>query len=185
MSILELIAVTFTFLCVILSTRESIWCWPTGIIGVIAFFLVFLEQKLYAETSIQVVFLLQSIYGWYNWVNGDDSKELPITVVPTFRFLLELSFVLTVSSGVAFLLDMYTDTKQPGLDAITACLSLMANWYLVNKYIQTWILWCIVDVLLIIMFINQNLNTSAFLYVALFGFSTYGLISWKRSIKTA
>lgn len=185
MGVLELIAVTFTFLCVILSTRENIWCWPTGMIGVIAFFLVFLEQKLYAETTIQVVFLLQSIYGWYNWVRGNDSKELPVTSKSIHMFGFDILNTLIVAIILGGILDNYTDTPQPYLDATTACLSLLANWYLVKKYIQTWILWCTVDVLLIIMFLNQNLNVSAILYIALFGFSSYGLILWKRSIKTA
>ena len=68
MSTLEIIAVLFTLGCVALTARQNIWCWPVGIVGVIAFFLVFLEQKLYAETTLQVIFLLQSLYGWYNWV---------------------------------------------------------------------------------------------------------------------
>jgi len=45
--------------------------------------------------------------------------------------------------------------------------------------------WVVVDVLLIIMFINQDLNISAILYVALLGFSSYGFISWKRNLKKA
>ena len=185
MSTLEIIAVLFTFICVALTARQNIWCWPTGIVGVIAFFLVFLEQKLYAETTLQVIFLLQSLYGWYNWVKGRDSKDLPVSSRSLSGFGLDVAFVLLLAVGFGYLLDNNTDTTQPYLDATTACISLLANWYLVKKRLQAWILWIAVDILLMVMFINQGLNLSAILYVVLLGFSTHALILWKRDLKTA
>jgi len=184
MSTLEIIAVIFTLTCVTLTARQNIWCWPFGIVGIIAFFLVFLEQKLYAETTLQVVFLLQSLYGWYNWVKGRDSKDLPVSSRSLTRFVLDVAFVLLLAVGFGYLLDNNTDTTQPYLDATTACMSLLANWYIVNKRIQAWLLWITVDVLLMIMFINLGLNLSAILYVILLIFSIHALILWKRDLKT-
>ena len=46
MSILEIIAITFTLICVYLTSRQNILCWPTGIVSVIAFFLLYLNEEL-------------------------------------------------------------------------------------------------------------------------------------------
>ena len=40
MSILEIIAMTFTLICVYLTSKQNIWCWATGIVGVIAFLII-------------------------------------------------------------------------------------------------------------------------------------------------
>ena len=184
MDIIEIIAVVSTFLCVALTSRQNIWCWPVGSVGVITFFMVFLEQKLYAETVLQVIFFAQAIYGWYNWVKGNGSDTLPVTKISNDRFITDIVTTSILAFGIGYLLDNLTDTTQPYLDSYTSCISLLANWYLTKKYIQAWYLWIVVDVLLIIMFINQGLNLSALLYLAMLGFSTYGLTQWKRNLKT-
>ena len=80
MSYLEVFATVFTLICVWLTVKRSIWCWPAGIIGVSAYFFVFYQSKLYADMGLQVIFLAQSIYGWYFWLHGkeeDKEEEAP------------------------------------------------------------------------------------------------------------
>lgn len=180
---LEIIAVLSTLLCVYLSSKENIWCWPVGIIGVVTFFIVFLEQKLYAETTLQIIFLYQSIMGWYNWNKGNGSDKLPVTKISNDRFVRDIVATSILAFGVGYLLDELTTTTQPYLDSYTACISLLANGYLVKKYLQAWVLWVTVDVMLIIMFINQGLSLSALLYGVLLIFSTNGFIQWRRNLK--
>src|ERR1700740_2076148 len=76
---IELLAAFFGLVCVLLTGKENIWCWPTGIIGVILSGIFYYQQTLYASMYLQIVFLLFCIHGWYQWVFGVNETKLKIS----------------------------------------------------------------------------------------------------------
>src|SRR5688500_13851736 len=75
MSIIEWLATGFGVACVILTIRESIWCWPTGLVQVLLFVFVFLEARLYSDVVLHVIYVILQIYGWHAWLRGGDAGE--------------------------------------------------------------------------------------------------------------
>src|SRR5687768_7179480 len=73
-TLLEGTAVFFGLISVYLSTRQNIWSWPTAIVNVSLFVLIFYRTKLYADAGLQVFFLVLSIYGWYEWLYGGKNR---------------------------------------------------------------------------------------------------------------
>jgi nicotinamide mononucleotide transporter len=69
------------------------------------------------------------------------------------------------------------------LDVITTVLSLLAMWYLSVKKIAGWVIWFVVDILMIIMFINAKLYPSVVLYIILTLLTINGFLEWKKNIK--
>jgi len=61
----EVVGVVFGFIAVWLTVRESLWCWPTGLVYVAAFVIVFHQARLYANMGLQVVYGILCVYGWY------------------------------------------------------------------------------------------------------------------------
>src|SRR6185369_14229444 len=57
-------------ICVWLVVREHVWNWPIGLANNLFFFVLFLHGRLYADMSLQIVYLGLGIYGWLNWVFG-------------------------------------------------------------------------------------------------------------------
>src|SRR6476661_8307818 len=70
----EVLAVIFGIVSVSLSTREHIWSWPTALVNVALYFVVFYEAKLYADMGLQVVYFALSLYGWYEWLYGGENR---------------------------------------------------------------------------------------------------------------
>jgi len=63
---------------VLLAVREGAWNWPIGIANNIFFFILFWKAKLYADAILQIVYLVISIFGWWNWVfGGEDASNCP------------------------------------------------------------------------------------------------------------
>ena len=80
MSILEWIAAIAGAVSVYLSARENIWSWPTGIVNVGLYIIVFERTGLYSDMGLQIVFLILSIYGWYQWLYGGKNRtELTVS----------------------------------------------------------------------------------------------------------
>ena len=51
------------------AVRESAWNWPVGIANNVFFFVLFWKAKLYADALLQIVYVIISIYGWWNWLH--------------------------------------------------------------------------------------------------------------------
>ncbi len=75
MSILEWIAAIAGAISVYLSARENIWSWPTAIVNVGLYIIVFRRTGLYSDMGLQVVYLVLSIYGWYEWLYGGKNRS--------------------------------------------------------------------------------------------------------------
>ena len=80
--LLEWSAATITAVSVYLAARENIWNWPTAIVSVAMYIVVYLRAGLYSDAGLQVFFLIMSVYGWYEWLYGGESRsELHISRV--------------------------------------------------------------------------------------------------------
>jgi len=74
MTLLEIAAIAFTLVNVWLAIKENMWTWPTGIVSVILYAVVFYQSRLYANAGLQVVYFVMSIHGWYEWLHGGVNK---------------------------------------------------------------------------------------------------------------
>ena len=83
MSPLEIAANVLAGASILLAGRNSVHTWWTGIVGCGLFAFVFLDSRLYADTVLQVFFVITSIVGWWQWLHGDHGEELPVTSFPT------------------------------------------------------------------------------------------------------
>ena len=96
MSWFETAAVIFGIVSVWLSTREHIWSWPTAIVNVLLYVIVFRDAKLYADMGLQVVYAAISVYGWWHWLHGGAGD----TLLPVSRTPLRLMLMLALLAGV-------------------------------------------------------------------------------------
>src|ERR1700761_3447778 len=84
LSLFELSAAIVSAAGVWLTARRSPWCWPVGLLSVIAYAWIFVDAKLYSDTLLQVVFALLIVYGWHRWMrNLDDSGHVRVASLDT------------------------------------------------------------------------------------------------------
>lgn len=181
---LEGIAAVFGVVSVFLSTRQNIWSWPTGIVNVALYTIVFYEGRLYGQMGLQTVYLALSAYGWYQWLHGGEQKtELHVSRASP-RLLAWLA-VLNVVSWVALAAILrQTDAALPWLDALLTTTSLIAQWMMTRKILQNWLLWIALDIVYVPMFLSQHLYATALLYAAFLVLAVMGFVEWRRSIAT-
>ncbi|HET7462290.1 MAG TPA: nicotinamide riboside transporter PnuC [Longimicrobium sp.] len=178
----EWIAVVFGIASVYLSVRENVWSWPTGIINVSMYVVIFLEAKLYADMGLQVFYIVISFYGWWNWLyGGANHSELHIT-----RLSRRLMAILPVagvlgSLALGWFLHQTTDAALPYVDSTLTVASLIAQYLMTRKVLENWIIWVTADVAYIGMYIYKELYPTAFLYAVFLVLASMGWFEWKRS----
>lgn len=182
-SCLELVAVVFGVVSVLLSVKEHIWSWPTALVNVALYTVLFYQSGLYSDMGLQPIYFVLSIYGWYEWVYGGKGKtELQVSRTPR-------SVWIAVSViGVAFwAVDGYATSHLPNVslphvDAATVTVSLIAQYMMTRKYIENWTLWIVVDVVYVGMFIFKGLYLTAGNYAIYLVLAVMGHIAWKKSL---
>ncbi len=183
---LEIFASIFTLVCVWFTVKRNILCWPFGIIGVSLYFIVFYQNKLYADMGLQVVYFAQSVYGWYFWLHGkkEDEGSVPIRNLSQKGWLLLIPITLSTILLIGYLSTVFTDTDVAYFDATVATVSLVANMLLARKIIDNWYLWIAVDVVYVGLFLFKGLYITAALYVIFFFMAITGLLEWRKEKAT-
>jgi nicotinamide mononucleotide transporter len=181
-SALEWIAAIVGAYSVYLSVRQNIWSWPTAIVNVVLYTVVFFQAKLYADMGLQVIYAVLSVYGWYEWLYGGANRtELRVT-----RTSPRMGAVLTVISlaGAAALglfLERTTDAALPFMDSFLSSTSLAAQWMMTKKKLESWLVWIFVDVFYVGMYVFKHLYVTAGLYTVFLILAVRGYVDWRRS----
>jgi nicotinamide mononucleotide transporter len=167
-------------LCVWLTAKANIWNFPMGILNSLILGFVFLEQRLFADSALQLVFIALSIQGWFQW-----SARKQVQRIQFRSTSLKEQIVLT---GVALALTLLIWSvlvqlrgSAPPLDALITALSLCAQWQLNRRQVSSWIWWIAVDLISVPLYWSRGLYLIAGLYVIFLAICVHGLQNWRRA----
>ncbi len=183
---MESFAVAITLISVYLTVRQNIWSWPTAIVGVSLYAILFWETKLYADMGLQFFYITISFYGWYEWLYGGENRTtLHVSRVPPRLYALLLGIGAPAAGIIGLVLRTYTDAALPFLDSTLVAYSLVAQFMMTRKYLENWVIWIAVDVIYVGMFIFKKLYLTSGLYAVFIFLAAMGYLEWKRSMEPA
>jgi len=194
---------------VFLEIRQNIWLWPLGLLTSGVYIWVFFTSKFYADMSLQVYYVVISMFGWYWWVRGRGVRRkeegekrrggesgiesgierggegMTVTRI-TFRLGVIIAIVSVILYGLMFtVLSEFTDSPVPEWDSFITSLSVVATWMLARKIYEHWYLWVVVNSVSAIIFFARGLYPTVFLYIIYMIMSFAGMIEWKKSFKSS
>ena len=182
-SILEIAGTVFGIIGVWLTVKKNKWCFPTGIINVILYAILFFQTKLYADASLQVIYVFLLAYGWFQWKRKSAGKEFTIETTNSY---LMFTLVLIGVAGtllIGTLFKKYTDASLPYLDSALASASLIAQWMVAKRKIENWVVWIVADVFYVGMYIYKQLYFTTFLYAIFIVLAVIGWMEWNKTKK--
>jgi nicotinamide mononucleotide transporter len=183
---LEIIATVFGLWSVACYVRESVWAWPTGLINVLLFIVLFYQWGLFAETGLQVVFVGLQIYGWWQWLRGGERHQGVVITRTSAREWMVLGGLAVIAAiPIGLLLDHKTTSTVPWWDTIPTVLSLVAQWMISHKKLENWLVWIVVDLISIPLFAYKELYLTAALYGVFLILCCFGLRAWLTTWRAA
>jgi nicotinamide mononucleotide transporter len=136
--------------------------------------------------SLQVYYLLISIYGWLNWSKGkrnSGSNKLPVTRVSLRMVVILLIIFIILWISIAFLLIHLTNSDVPWGDAFTTAASIIATWMLARKILEHWIIWVVVDSVSAGLYLYKNMYPTVLLYFIFTVIAVVGYYKWKKDMQ--
>ncbi len=179
---IEAIAFTSGIVNIYLLTRCSLWNWFFGILTVSLYAIIFFNIKLYADMSLQGVFLFFQFYGLYQWCYGKENKPIAMQVLSLSTCLSLVVATIILFIGISFILKYNTDSTTVYADATITALSLIAQWMMSKKYLQHWILWIIIDLISINLYIGKSLYLTSLLYLVFMLLCIKGYYQWRETL---
>ena len=180
----EVLGVATALVCVWLYTRQNVWSWPMAIVSAALFIVVFVQAQLYAATGLQGIYIILSVYGWYQWVyGGEQHSGVRVSHLTGTTAAILLAVVAAGTVVLAFPLASYTNAALPLWDSLATVMSLAAQWMLAKKILENWLLWIVADALFVGIYLYQDLYLTAGLYVVYLGLAVSGFIAWRKSMQ--
>jgi len=181
---IELTAAAFGIAAVYLSARQNVWNWPLGIINVALYILVFYKAKLYADMGLQGVYVVLAAYGWWHWLHGGANHgALRVSRVPTREIVLLVIAFLAGTTALTSFLSRATDASLPFADSALTAASLVAQYMMTRKYVESWLVWIVADIAYVAMFLYKSLWPTAGLYLVFTVLAVIGWQQWRASLR--
>lgn len=179
----ELIGFVSGVICVYLVVKQNIWNWPVALINAFFYIIVFYQARLYADMGLQVIYIILSIYGWYEWLHGGkDHGRLSVSGIRIQEGIVLGVIVAGSTAGLGYVLHNYTNADLPYWDALTTVVSLCAQFLMARKKIESWILWISVDIIYIGMYYYKVLYLTMILYAIFLILAVMGYLAWRKSL---
>lgn len=182
-SLLETSGVITGILCVYLAAKNNIWNWPVAIISVLIYIYIFFEAKLYADTGLQVYFLLMNFYGWYFWSRKDERTRVPVSSITLKEVILSLIGITVFTVGLGFFLYKGTDASFPFVDSFCTACSLVAQLFLARKVLENWLIWIFVDIIYVGVYVIKDLHLTAGMYALYIIIAAIGYRDWRKEYR--
>lgn len=198
MSYLEFFGTIAGALAIWLAAKAIVWSWPLGIINVVMFFFLFYQVQLYPDMFLQVFFFVTNLIGWWRWThpkkNEEDYKqELRVSFMQRKHWSLIFAggFLGTLVFG-SFAKNIHgifpavfpQPSAFPYLDSFVTVMSIITTFLMINKKIESWVLWIMVDVIATYMYFVKGIRFVAFEYLIFCFIAAFGLWTWLREYKS-
>ena len=182
-SVAELLGFVTGAASVWLTVLARISNFPVGIANSAFFLVLFLASRLYADSALQVVYIVLGFTGWWQWLHGGEQRS-KLVVTRSGRWLLIACalFVIAATWGLTALLRAAHDVA-PFWDGLTTAASLAAQLLLNCKKIENWAFWIAADLIYIPLYMVKRLDLTALVYVLFLGMCFAGAAGWRRALR--
>ncbi len=180
LSIAEIIAVLSSLIYVYLAAKTNRLCFLFGGISSAIYVYICLNYQLYFDTFLNFFYIVMSIVGFIAW--NKPVGEQPIVQLSSKRFLW---IIIAGSVSVAlfgYFANHFSDASLPYIDAFTTIFALIGTIMVIQKHLQNWIIWIVVDAVSIGMYFYKGLFFTSILFLLFTVIAIKGYIEWKKQI---
>jgi nicotinamide mononucleotide transporter len=182
MSLTEILGFFTGAVNVWLLARQNIWNWPVGLANNALYAAVFLTAGLYGDAGLQLVYITLGTYGWWTWAQQGARAGLVVMRTPKTTWMWLAPALVAAGVGLGFFLRRFTDSTVPGWDGFTTALSLAAIYGQTRKYVESWWIWILADVIYIPLYVYKHLWLTSGLYFVFLMLCVMGLREWTKPL---
>jgi len=168
---------------VLFARVNNIWLYPTGIAGILISVYLLLMVQLYAESVLNLYYLVMSVYGWVYWVKKKNEPPVKISWCNNREWTISLAITFVGWLVLYLLLKNFTPSNVPVWDAWVSSTAWAGMWLLARRKIENWIFLNVSNLFAIPLLFYKGLPMFAVLTLFLFVVAFWGFFEWKNILK--
>jgi nicotinamide mononucleotide transporter len=178
---IEVLAFGLAIWMVVCNMRVQPLAWPLAIVSSLLYALLFAHSKLYGEASLQGLFVLIALWGWWQWVRHPHATAAPLVVHSLSARQRWQALALTLAAWplLGWVLHQVTDSDVPYLDALPTVGSITGQILLGRKVVENWPVWVLVNLVSIALFAVKGLWLTVLLYALFTAMAWAGWRVWR------
>jgi nicotinamide mononucleotide transporter len=181
---IQVIVLVFGVTEVLLARANNILLYPAGIIATTLSVYSLYGAALYAESLLNVYYVVMSVYGWWYWSRRKNDSPIRISYSTRQEWLVTTGIVFGGWFVLYFLLKYFTSSTVPVWDAWVSSTAWAGMWLLAKRKVENWILLNISNAFAIPLLFEKELPLFAILTIFLFLVACKGYMDWVKSFKT-
>jgi nicotinamide mononucleotide transporter len=176
-TLIEGFAFLFGLAQVLLALKNKTLNFYAGIISVSLYIYVFYTAGLFAESLLNIYYLLISIGGIFLW---QTKNQLSISYTKRREWGVTL-LIAGIAFGILYpSLKKFTTSDVPFLDAFVAATAWAGSWLLMKRKISNWIVLNISNIVAIPLQFYKGMELTSLLTIIYFIIAIKGYIEWRK-----
>lgn len=183
----EITGTVLSLVYLYLSVKQNVWLWIFGFASSALYIAVFFQSKFYADMSLQVYYLVASVYGFLHWTlkkQKSGGNDLPVVSVNGKQIIMLSLSAVAIWAVYYFVLSNFTDSDVAFPDSITTALSIVATWMLARKMLEHWLIWIFVDAFSALLYWHKELYFTTGLFAVYTIMAIVGYLRWRKDLHT-
>lgn len=177
---IETVSVFFSFACTWLCTRQVRFNYVLGVISTVFLSITFWQAGLFGSMALNIYLVPTVVIGWFMWKK--DTNPLPVEHVKLKKIGLYLVFTIVTWAGALFVIDFFGG-KLALLDGWLLVGTVLAQFLLDRKKIETWVIWVIVDIVSVYVYFQSGLYLLSAQFLLFLANAVFAWFQWNKSMK--
>jgi nicotinamide mononucleotide transporter len=183
MQIVEILATCASLLYITLMVRENIACWVFGIASSLLSIYLFVDVRLYSEAVLYGFYAMMGVWGWLRWHRRLEQDHNPVVSWRVEAHLRALLLGSLLALGLGYSMQHFSDAQRPLFNAFTSIFSVFATFLEINKVLEAWWYWLIINLASVWLYHDRDLDIYAVLIGCYSVLSMWGYWRWRRTYR--
>jgi len=166
---------------VVLCSQKKLSFYLFAYIQMFTYIVIIFQQHLYGELVENIFYVITTTIAFFIWIKNynKEEKEVIARKLSKQDWLLCCS-IFIISTILLYIILLRTNDPRPFLDSISTVPAFIAQFMLMFRYREQWIMWLIVDIATLILWINIGNIFMIVQYIFWIMNCIYGYIKWSK-----
>lgn len=166
---------------VVLCSQRKLSFYFFAYIQMFTYIVIIFQQHLWGELVENIFYVITTTIALFMWLKHYNKEEKEVDARKLTKFQVFLCcMVFFISTILLYIVLLKTNDPKPFLDSISTVPAFIAQFMLMFRYREQWIMWLIVDIATLILWISIGNIFMIAQYVFWIMNCIYGFIKWSK-----
>ena len=166
---------------VVLCSQRKLSFYFFAYIQMFTYIVIIFQQHLWGELVENIFYIITTTIGLFIWIKhyNKEEKEVEARKLTKYQWFLSC-MVFFISTILLYIVLLKTNDPKPFLDSVSTVPAFIAQFMLMFRYREQWIMWLVVDIATLVLWISIGNIFMIAQYIFWIMNCVYGFVKWSK-----